>query len=309
MIHHHHPSSSSSSDANLPNETSGLLQHQQQHRAGVSTETGDAVPSFDDTSPNNNGSNDKDNNHNNNGMTMNHSSSSSSGGVRVRRQRTFTPDYDAIPSNVDSVTAATAHNNYQAIPSHSSVPQHYYRFTSSTMNPFSALRKVPDPGGQVTGLLRRSAVLPSHGTDPSGRWVLVSVGGRNGWAKRRILSNRNAGGDGGGHHHNFSAMVAGGFEPAHAFRQYEAWMGNHSFLCNGRVMLGSDAPLFFVTNVLLFGGVLGYLLAITPQVCLMHRVTCDREYYAVILLSIFSFVFLWCSAVIDPGILPACELC
>ena len=30
----------------------------------------------------------------------------------------------------------------------------------------------------TTGLLTRSMVLPSHGTDPSGKWILVSVGGR-----------------------------------------------------------------------------------------------------------------------------------
>eukprot|EP00586_Coscinodiscus_wailesii_P015894 CAMPEP_0172506768 /NCGR_PEP_ID=MMETSP1066-20121228/198123_1 /TAXON_ID=671091 /ORGANISM="Coscinodiscus wailesii, Strain CCMP2513" /LENGTH=189 /DNA_ID=CAMNT_0013283957 /DNA_START=48 /DNA_END=614 /DNA_ORIENTATION=- len=67
----------------------------------------------------------------------------------------------------------------------------YYRFTSTPMTPFAALYKrhdtienpseSPNRNADVTGLLRRSAVLPSHGTDPTGRWILVSVGGRSGW--------------------------------------------------------------------------------------------------------------------------------
>ena len=83
--------------------------------------------------------------------------------------------------------------------------QRYYKFTSTKSTPFIALYKRPleiypestlteheiliqrqyqnKPGSKgnqsdTTGLLTRSMVLPSHGTDPSGKWILVSVGGR-----------------------------------------------------------------------------------------------------------------------------------
>jgi hypothetical protein len=57
--------------------------------------------------------------------------------------------------------------------------QRYYRFTISPHAPFGALHKRPGSSDalSVTGLLHRSAVLASHGTDPTGDWVLLSVGG------------------------------------------------------------------------------------------------------------------------------------
>jgi len=141
----------------------------------------------------------------------------------------------------------------------------YYRFTSSVLNPFAALHKIPERGGQVTGLLRRSAVLPSHGTDVTKRWVLVSVGGRSGWARRKLIGTNTANNNLSIQSNLSEASAIGGFEPAPEFRQMEAWMGNHVFLCNGRIMLGSDAPLFFVTNALMLSGIFGYLFRIVPQ--------------------------------------------
>jgi len=103
--------------------------------------------------------------------------------------------------------------------------QRYYRFTASPLTPFCALHKRPvvdANGGGVTGLLRRSAVLPSHGTDPTGNWVLVSVGGRSGWARKRKRTGET------------------GFVSVDTFRATEGWMGNHMFLLKGKIMLGSD---------------------------------------------------------------------
>ena len=109
-------------------------------------------------------------------------------------------------------------------PSYNPTIQRYYRFTASPSTPFAALHKRPDSGGKrgadgrtanggdagsqgggaggnqsgVTGLLRRSAVLPSHGTDPSGKWILVSVGGRSGWARKKLFEEVSADGANGG---------------------------------------------------------------------------------------------------------------
>lgn len=171
--------------------------------------------------------------------------------------------------------------------------QRYYRFTASPLTPFCALHKRPvvdANGGGVTGLLRRSAVLPSHGTDATGNWVLVSVGGRSGWARKKQQAHET------------------GFVPVDTFRATEGWMGNHMFLCKGKIMLGSDGPLFLFTNGLLLAGILLHFFVILPKIAsahdphwLVHPIT----FWSSIALSIASVCFLWISATMDPGILPA----
>lgn len=171
--------------------------------------------------------------------------------------------------------------------------QRYYRFTASPLTPFCALHKRPVVdvnGGGVTGLLRRSAVLPSHGTDATGNWVLVSVGGRSGWARKKQRAQET------------------GFVSVDAFRATEGWMGNHMFLCKGKIMLGSDGPLFLFTNGLLLAGILLYFFLVLPKLASAHdphRLVHPIAFWSSITLSIASFAFLWISATMDPGILPA----
>lgn len=183
-------------------------------------------------------------------------------------------------------------------PSNNPTLQRYYRFTASPLTPFCALHKRPESssssssgggggGSGVTGLLRRSAVLPSHGTDVTGNWVLVSVGGRSGWARKRK--------------HDGEA----GFTAVSTFSATEGWMGNHMFLCRGKIMLGSDGPLFLFTNAMLLIGLVLHFIILLPRMQ-------DTHYWWVhpilfwlsVLLSGFTFVFLWLSATMDPGILP-----
>ena len=212
--------------------------------------------------------------------------------------------------------------------------QTYYRFTVTPVTPFAVLHKrpldgpmaprkgeqqtngnasngggannSPDKRDNVTGLLRRSAVLPSHGTDPSGRWILVSVGGRSGWARKsdgvRVAYNPT------------------GFERVKSFFANEGWMGNHVFLFNGRIMLGSDAPLFFVTNAMISVSLLIYFFVILPHLyhyeklhesdgkvheTVMQWTTHSVTVYVMIILSIGVFYTLWTCATTDPGILPS----
>jgi palmitoyltransferase ZDHHC9/14/18 len=176
--------------------------------------------------------------------------------------------------------------------------QRYYRFTASSLTPIAALHKRPSSfahtsasnsgGGNgqaappppqsagVTGLLRRSAMVPSHGTDETGEWILVSVGGRSGWTRRLVPSSAAAtttamsGGGGGSspapsmsslsplacYGNNSTTTPIGLFQPAPTFTAAEAWMGNHSFYCRDAVMLGSDAPSLFVSTVLIVAGAL-----------------------------------------------------
>lgn len=194
--------------------------------------------------------------------------------------------------------------------------QRYYRFTSTTLAPIAALHRQPTssnvnnnsihnsnnsnpgsttPAGGITGLLRRSAVVPSHGQDASGQWILVSVGGRAGWARRR---------------------VPGGFVPTQEFRAREAWTGNHVFVCRDKVMLGSDAPSLAFTNLLLLVGGLLHFLLFLPKLEKISTLESPEEHifllsnpqamlYVSTSLTVLTYVFLWITAVMDPGILPA----
>ena len=185
-------------------------------------------------------------------------------------------------------------------PSHNPTLQRYYRFTASSLTPFCALHKRPEnssvgsSGSGVTGLLRRSAVLPSHGTDATGNWVLVSVGGRSGWARKKRKQN---GGD-----------EEAGFTAVSTFRATEGWMGNHMFLCKGQLMLGSDGPLFVFTNGLLLLGLVLHFTIVLPRLQqyenTFHVWMHPMILWLSILLSIFTFLCLWLSATMDPGILP-----
>jgi hypothetical protein len=195
--------------------------------------------------------------------------------------------------------------------------QRYYRFTSTPLTPIAALHKRPgrsnysnnnnnpngnhgSAGGGVTGLLRRSAVVPSHGTDASGEWILVSVGGRSGWARRKT---------------DPANQLFAGFAPADRFTAAEAWMGNQAFLCKGKIMLGSDAPSLFFTNGLILGGMLLHFGIILPRLQQVSEISHGPPIFLLsspaamfwlsLLLTIMSFATLWVSAVMDPGILPA----
>lgn len=160
--------------------------------------------------------------------------------------------------------------------------QRYYRFEATPVTPVVALYKRPHTDSGVTGLLRRSAVVPSHGTSDHD-WILVSVGGRSGWARRH---------------------PSGPFQPADTFVAHQAWMGNHAFLLKGKCMLGSDAPSLVLTNTLLLGCGLYHFLVVLPRLAAVHRDT-SIWYGASLFLLVASLVLLWVTACLDPGIIPA----
>jgi DHHC palmitoyltransferase len=207
--------------------------------------------------------------------------------------------------------------------------QRYYRFTASTLTPMIALHKRPvtnrsptmtngssmhvdgncmnnssSSSAGVTGLLRRSGVVPSHGTDPTGEWILVSVGGRSGWARRKISDRSHP-----------SSLTTPVFLPVTTFRAYEAWMSNHSFYLNGLIMLGSDAPSVFLSTALVVLGTIVQCCVIAPQ---LQEPVPDKTSalwtmasncsFAVLCwtigLAIASLLFLWRAATMDPGIIP-----
>ena len=202
--------------------------------------------------------------------------------------------------------------------------QRYYRFHATPITPIVALHKRPGvagntssntaaAGGGVTGLLRRSAVVPSHGIDSTDNWILVSVGGRSGWARKKSPGQ------------HFS-----GFTLAEQFAATEGWMGNHAFLCKGKCMLGSDAPSLVFTNVLMAVGFVWHFVIVLPKLQQMEArgdlsvlwpfsnngdrsdvVSSDGAtpitttlFWWSAALGTLSVITLWISALMDPGIIP-----
>ena len=233
-----------------------------------------------------------------------------------------------LPSSTDTAapTNPSVHDFFFP-PTFNRSIQRYYRFTSTPLAPIAALHKKPihpnnatsltTTTGTCTGLLRRSAVIPSHGTDAAtGEWVLVSVGGRSGWAPKQQP-------------HDATCIPVSasspppyaGFTPADSFRASEAWMGNHFFLCKGKLMLGSDAPSLFFTNGLLVVGLSIYFLYVLPKAAELAHLQQQQGqswggwwcwwledpvalYVASSTLAVATFVTLWRTALSDPGILP-----
>ena len=175
----------------------------------------------------------------------------------------------------------------------------YYRFTASDEKPFCALHKYPqDQGPQnITGILRRSAVLPCYhivnSSDHTSSWLYVSVGGRSGWARSGNITNSD--GPGG------EKKQGGVLEPCTSFVATEGWMGNHIFACSGKLMLGSDAPLFLLTNLLIIVGVIFHMCVLIPKLNYDHII---RTYVFVLALSVVILATLWKSATTDAGIIP-----
>jgi len=208
--------------------------------------------------------------------------------------------------------------------------QRYYRFNATPITPIVALHKKPGASSSnnshsnaavvtsgVTGLLRRSAVVPSHGTDVSGDWILVSVGGRSGWARKKSPRQ------------HFS-----GFTLAEKFSATEGWMGNHAFACGGKIMLGSDAPSLVFTNLLIVMGYVLHFCIVLPRLQQMEESgrnlvpgsvwlrtifsssSANHDgnhgwhwhvqplFWSSVVLGSLSLIMLWVSALMDPGIIP-----
>jgi hypothetical protein len=217
--------------------------------------------------------------------------------TQSQQQQQSQSSIDLYPARQHPPTAL----EYYFTPNNPTV-QRYYRFSATPITPIVALHKKPGTGNAaiitsgVTGLLRRSAVVPSHGTDSSGNWILVSVGGRSGWARKKLPEQ------------HFS-----GFTLADTFQGTEGWMGNHAFLCGGKVMLGSDAPSLFFTNILLVAGFFLHFLVLLPKLRLMDQeegsynilfLSTNTIFWSSLVLGLSSWITLWISATMDPGIMP-----
>ena len=80
-------------------------------------------------------------------------------------------------------------------------------------------------------------------------------------------------------------------------------------------MLGSDAASLVMTNGLIITGVLAHFLLFLPRLAALNKNNGDERgvwllddpvplFWTSLALTVATFVTLWCTALIDPGILP-----
>lgn len=88
-----------------------------------------------------------------------------------------------------------------------------------------------------------------------------------------------------------------------SYRQYEAWRGNNTFWCKGRVMLGSDAKFFVFTNFFLVVPAVVFAVLVVP---LLHHPHVEVALWVITALgTLVCLYYLWMSAITEPGILLA----
>lgn len=88
-------------------------------------------------------------------------------------------------------------------------------------------------------------------------------------------------------------------------------MGNHAFVFKGKIMLGSDAPSLFFTNILLIVGYVFYFAIVIPKLRTIEQdhpdvlwVPTDIVFWMSVVLATMSMITLWITAIMDPGIIP-----
>jgi palmitoyltransferase ZDHHC9/14/18 len=83
------------------------------------------------------------------------------------------------------------------------------------------------------------------------------------------------------------------------FNGYEEWKGSNTFLCKGRMIMGSDANFFFFTNALIIAPSLICFVFVLPSIP-------NAIAWEIICISLFVYCMyqLWQAATVEPGIIP-----
>jgi hypothetical protein len=97
----------------------------------------------------------------------------------------------------------------------------------------------------VRAVVRRESVLIV--TDQQGDWWDVTCSGYQGWVR---VPN---------------AIEKGVFKTIDQLPRYEDWRGNNYFFFGGRVMLGSDAKLFGISNLLILAPSIPFFWITVPR--------------------------------------------
>ena len=168
--------------------------------------------------------------------------------------------------------------------SHSSCDHGLYQFNPNESCPKLRLLS-SSSGSSVTlrAVVRRTAMVIALQKD--GDWWLVSSCGYEGWTKitEDMLMKR--------------TLI-----PIDYLRRHEDWRGNNYFFCSGKVMMGSDAKVFLLTNFILLATSVLFFFGVVPH-C-VHPITVGLILGG---LYVYCVYYLWMAALIEPGILPRNE--
>lgn len=97
----------------------------------------------------------------------------------------------------------------------------------------------------LTAIVRRQTLLVVKSVEDD--WYYINCWGLEGWA-------------------NITRKQAGKtLQELHEFRRYEDWKGHNHFLCNGHIMMGSDAVMFVLTNILLLVPSIGFFFWVVEK--------------------------------------------
>jgi len=159
-----------------------------------------------------------------------------------------------------------------------------YKFTPSTDCP--KLRLLSGRGaGMVTlrAVVRRAAVAIV--IEKQDDWWYVACCGYQGWVKVTK-----------------GMEEQGVLTAVTQLRRHEDWRGNNYFFCAGKVMMGSDAKFFALTNLML-GAATVLLFAFVVPAC-AHPALVGAVFGATCAYCVY---YLWLAALVEPGILPRNE--
>jgi hypothetical protein len=160
-----------------------------------------------------------------------------------------------------------------------------YQFTPTMEHPKLRLCTDKRPDAPLKAIIRRKAVLIVKERCP-GQWFYVRCNGFSGWA---YISD--------------ASIESGAFKKVISMRRYENWLGNNYFFFQGRFMVGSDARMLMITNIML----------VVPTAIFMAFTATKFERPVIVnvvvaVLLVFILINLWTTALTEPGIIPRRDL-
>ena len=141
-------------------------------------------------------------------------------------------------------------------------------------------------GGLVTlrAVIRRTAMVTVIEQKDNDWWFVASCG-YQGWIKVTP-----------------AMLEQGVFTTVQELRRHEDWPGNNYFFCFGKIMMGSDAKFFALTNAMLLATSALFFAYVVPYCT--TPVTLGIPIGGIF---VYMLYYLWMVALVEPGILPRNE--
>ena len=190
-----------------------------------------------------------------------------------------------------------------------------YTFNPGAAIPVLRIYTSMTSDGELKATVTRSALVITTNEVGKNEWWYVHTCGFEGWTHVGHIYGKSYGG-----------LLY--LEPRDQIRVHEAWRGNNYFFLGGNIMLGSDAKLLIVSNILLILPSLVFLWYVLPEFSTLLTLSEQESAYhfrsdvppatyddhfsphawaAIVYMHVlltFTLTNLWLTALTDPGILP-----